>query len=122
MDASLEMLRRGPVTLLKLHGPLDGSSAWSVRNAIEASPCDAFIIDLGAVEEFLEFGAAVLAAGIAPPRARRVRVQGVTAEEARLLSSFGLERIRVRPGLQRAGIGRSLLPVANGPGALAQPA
>lgn len=121
MDASLEVQRRGPVALLRLHGRFDGSSAWSLRNAMESSACDAFIVDLGAVDEFNEFGAAVLAAGIAPPFGRRVRVQGVTAEEARLLSSFGVERVQVRGSVARGGV-RPALPPANAPAAVLQPA
>ncbi|HZZ84844.1 MAG TPA: hypothetical protein VFE30_09930 [Anaeromyxobacteraceae bacterium] len=121
MDASLEVQRRGPVALLRLHGRFDGSSAWSLRNAMESSACDAFIVDLGAVDEFNEFGAAVLAAGIAPFD-RRVRVQGVTAEEARLLSSFGVERVLVRGSLVRGGVRPALPPVANDPSAVLQPA
>lgn len=78
--------------MLAVHGAFDGSSAWSLRIAMDESPARAFLIDLTHAEEAWEFAASLLSSWARQwSKVKQVRFRPGTLQHERLLVAYGLE-------------------------------
>jgi hypothetical protein len=90
--ASIVRWESGGEVVLAVHGAFDGSSAWSLRIAMDESPARAFLIDLTHAEEAWEFAASLLSSWARQwSRVKRVRFRPGTLQHERLLVAYGLE-------------------------------
>ena len=90
--ASIVRWESGREVVLAVHGAFDGSSAWSLRIAMDESPAPAFVIDLTHAEEACEFAASLLSSWARQwCRVKRVRFRPGTLQHERLLVAYGLE-------------------------------
>jgi hypothetical protein len=78
--------------VLSVYGAFDGAAAWALRIAMEETAARNFVVDLTHAEEACEFAAGLLASWTRRwGRLKAVRFRPGTAEQARLLSGYGLE-------------------------------
>jgi hypothetical protein len=80
-------------TVLAVHGAFDGASAWALRNDMDESSSDAFVVDLTHAVEACDFAAALLAGWIRLHPGRRLRFRPGVREHVRLLVAYGLELV-----------------------------
>ena len=91
--------------LVEVDGVFDMRAARRVEKCIEhARPGDAVRVDLSRVQEFHDFGIAILAQAVKHHRAVSVALQGLRHHQARMLRYFGVDAARFgwRPSAKNA--------------------
>ena len=75
--------------IYSLKGKLDGATAWELRRCIEEELLPHALLDFSQVEEFADYGVAVLAQALGAPC--KPRLTGLRQHTERLFEYFGVE-------------------------------
>lgn len=75
--------------IYELRGRLDGASAWKLRRSLEQERALDVLIDFSQVDDFADYGVAVLAQALDGPR--RPRLTGLRLHTVRLFGYFGID-------------------------------
>lgn len=73
----------------ELSGRLDGASAWELRHRLEQERASDVLLDFSQVDDFADYGVAVLAQALDGPR--RPRLIGLRLHTVRLFGYFGVD-------------------------------
>jgi anti-anti-sigma regulatory factor len=93
----------GSTAIFRISGRFDGACAWDLASRLERDALSELVVDFSQVDQFVDYGIAVLASAIMSLPQKRIRLQDLRQHQERLFRYFGVDpqaaRQRASPSL-----------------------
>jgi hypothetical protein len=84
-----------------INGKFEGACAWDLSRRIGSEPLCDVVIDFSQVNEFVDYGVAVVANALLTQSPKRFRLLGLRQHQARLFRYFGVDPEELARGTER---------------------
>jgi hypothetical protein len=88
---SLERVVNGGTALYRIAGKFEGACAWELAGRLTRETLGEVVVDFSQVNEFVDYGIAVIASAIISCRTRRIALHGLRQHQERLFQYFGVD-------------------------------
>lgn len=88
---SLEREVNGSTAFFRISGKFDGNSAWELASRLEREALHEVVVDFSQVNEFVDYGIAVIASALISSSPRQIQLQGLRRHQERLFKYFGVD-------------------------------
>jgi anti-anti-sigma regulatory factor len=88
---TLERKVDGSTAIYRISGKVDGTCAWDLASRLEKETLSELAVDFSQVEQFVDYGIAVLASAIISLPQKRIRLQDLRQHQERLFKYFGVD-------------------------------
>jgi len=96
---TLEREVDGSTATFRISGRFDGACAWDLASRLEREPLFELVVDFSQVEQFVDYGVAVLSSAVLSLPQKRIRLQGLRQHQERVFKYFGVDPESSRPGI-----------------------
>jgi hypothetical protein len=81
----------GTTSHYRIDGRFEGDCAWALADRLDHEELPEVILDFAQVNDFVDYGVAVLATALLSLRAKRVHLTGLRQHQLRLFRYFGVD-------------------------------
>jgi hypothetical protein len=81
----------GTTSHYRIDGRFEGACAWDLARRLDHEDLPEVILDFARVNDFVDYGVAVLAGALLSLKAKRVRLTGLRQHQLRLFRYFGVD-------------------------------
>lgn len=90
---------KGSTAVYRVRGKFESSCAWDLSRRIAQEPLRDLSVDFSQVNDFVDYGIAVLSSALIETPHKQVRLLGLRQHQVRLFKYFGVEPEQVPDGV-----------------------
>jgi hypothetical protein len=88
---SLEREVIGTTATYRISGRFEGACAWDLARRLESEPLVEVLLDFSQVDDFVDYGVAVMANALLALKPKCIHLQGLRQHQLRLFKYFGVD-------------------------------
>jgi len=88
----------GGIAWYRVSGKFEGACAWHLTSKLQSEPLGAVMIDFSQVNDFSDYGIAVVATALLDARTKSVRLRGLRQHQERVFQCFGVDARGLQSG------------------------
>jgi len=81
----------GTTATYRISGRFEGACAWDLARRIESEPLVEVLLDFSQVDDFVDYGVAVMANALLALKLKCIHLQGLRQHQLRLFKYFGVD-------------------------------